>query len=288
MISFENCEVRVNGTGILATSASLSSDTRVMPIRALGFMRPYSYSYEGVAQSSLSLSYFMEPAKEPFFSYLNFIKNLNSSDQDYQFEISIGQVTGRYYLSSYQINAVEHEPIQVNASLISFHPTSGILTAKSNSTNHNITNSSGIAHYYSTALCVSKPYVGNALEYRALPTINLINCSYSFSANWIPVTIVGESEAVEVKYGGAEEIVEVTHDVYSGFNTVDFSPETALNLTPVPGFEGSDYEIVFFPISGVLDRNPSVFISKGIVRSSVLNNDVGQYSKSKTVISRYY
>ena len=79
MIYFNDVEVTVNGTGILANSASISSRNQIQPVRVLGRKGIAFQAPAGPIQSDFSISYLPETNNEPNY---NIVKALTGDNSD--------------------------------------------------------------------------------------------------------------------------------------------------------------------------------------------------------------
>ena len=64
MIFFDQCDVIVNGTGILATQATLSTANSLAPIKIIGHRGILTQAPQRDLTSNLQLSYFLETDKD--------------------------------------------------------------------------------------------------------------------------------------------------------------------------------------------------------------------------------
>jgi len=307
MIFFEKCDVLINGTGILAESASLSVDTPFASVDVLGTHFSQGYVNLGNLQNSVELSYFLETTKEPNRLILNQIKENRLVVPTTT--LTIGGLSGSFYLDTYRVQVVEHQPVMVTVSYVGFVPISGSLTNSTNQTLYTTGFHTGIANYYSTTATLKyiNPTDPSNIYSVLLDSTNFESCSYNFKNNLQPIYAIGSLYPIDIKQMAAEETVEIIHDNWVHASALGTSPATALNIsipdvvvngTKLPEiairfgvastshvfrFAGDDYLTSRFG-----DNLPNLIISSGVVRSNRLIAIVNDSIKVNTTIVRYY
>ena len=74
MIFFNNCDVRINGTGVMASTASVSTANPVRAMRSMGKNLAVSIAPDGPYANEVKMTYLLEIDKDPVFAnVLDFI-----------------------------------------------------------------------------------------------------------------------------------------------------------------------------------------------------------------------
>ncbi len=303
MISFENCDVVVNGSGIMAETASLNTQSQVSAIQSLGYLRPFGYTPVGPFQTNLQINYFFEPGNEPIYAYVNTIKSmLTGFINDEPRIVSVAGLTGTYYIDNYSIQSQEHQPLKATVSLISFYPISGIVQTSNQSVNYNLSLSASLGHYYSSVLCIKNvdPITPSKISFNTYETKNIREFNYSIKLNWNPIFSLGNPYPVTVRFNSAEETVSILHDDFSLIAPTGFSPSQTLGV-PIdvinrPSFPSEIKSAIIalayysdLPIDiSVQPSRPFISISDGIVKSNQIANSAGNIAKISTTIIRNY
>lgn len=213
MIYFDQCDVVVNGTGILATQASLSTTNSLVPIKILGKRGIITQSASKDLTSSLQISYYLETDNEPNFGLVQEIKDFFLKDEIYTPKpIVIGGISGEYYLNSYTINAKPNEIVNATASYLNFGGVSGDFSQKNPAVIYNKSNGENIGAF--VFITSTGNYTGN----------KSLSFDYEFNCNWQPINIIGQRKQIEVKLISAEEKVSIERE---SFKNVTFSGDRA-------------------------------------------------------------
>ena len=306
MIFFEKCDVSINGTGILAETASISSNAQQTPVTVLGFRSPQGFTTAGNFQNSVELNYFFEVYKEPSYKILNQTKNnlLNPPPVT----IVIGGISGTYYLENYRVQVSEHQPVMVTASFVGFSMLSGSLTDSPDRSIYTTGFHTGIANYYSSFVSLKyvSPYDVSSVFYYLYEPSSFSSCSYAFKNSIQPIYTIGSFYPIEVKQMSAEETIEIIHDNFSKLTPIGLTPLSGLGMPPTYEFKNgtSVPEVVLrlntantYLISNLLIWEfasfagldlPYFTISSGVVQSTRLEASAGNVMRTNTMISRFY
>ena len=76
MVIFDQCAIKVNGTGLLAESASIQSSNSISPVYAIGQKGVSNTVPEGPVTHDFRISYYIHLDKEPCLAEVNNIKNI--------------------------------------------------------------------------------------------------------------------------------------------------------------------------------------------------------------------
>ena len=213
MIFFDQCDTIVNGTGILAKQASLSTTNSLTPIKSIGKRGALTQSPERDLTATLQLSYFLETDNEPNYAIVEDIKVFFLKDEIYSpKQVIIGGISGEFYLNAYSIRAVPNEAIMATASYLNFGGVSGAFSQKDPTIIYNKSNGDNIGAF------VIITDTGNFAINKSL------SFEYDFSCVWKPINVIGQRKQVEVKLISAEEKISVERE---NFNNVSFSGDRA-------------------------------------------------------------
>src|SRR5437868_1527142 len=98
MLHFRNAKVAINGTGIMADTASLDLSNNLTPILAVGKRGMINLTPNGELTANISFSYPLEPGNEPIKGIVNYIKNNVDTAGNQAFVVELAGITGSYYL----------------------------------------------------------------------------------------------------------------------------------------------------------------------------------------------
>lgn len=215
MIYFDNCDMVINSSGILAESASINAENTLSPIYAVGKRGILNQSPAGNNPLSFRFNYIAEISHEPNFSTVDLIKNLIDDSSYEGVTLEIGGITGfNCYLESYTLKSVPNDLVKASATYLTFSPLAGNLRNKRNYTQYNANNA--LAHGWMT-------FVLSRTDAIQVPTYEF---NYEFNAKWEPVYIIGQPEPSQVKLQDASERTMLVRDV---FYNIQFSGEDACN-----------------------------------------------------------
>lgn len=211
MIFFEEIDVTINGTGILAETAQINSSNATIPLRALGYHLPLSITNNGPISSTISLSYYPIISGDPSLGIVRGLKE-NYQDTYTGFQVAIGGITGNCFLTQYSLGFTPNDITTASASYQSFQPISGSLIANSSSPNYDKSKFSGISHG-------TKVFFENSGDLNSNPVYSL---NYSFEANWLPIYSMISGTATrslgvpsQVQLIEAKESFSIVKDVFS-------------------------------------------------------------------------
>lgn len=230
MISFENIEVKINNSGLLVDSATLSSANSLSPIYSLGMKGPISESVTGPLTSNFNISYVPEASWEPNLQAISYYRTAHSDFTFPPMTGAIAGVTGEFYLQSYNLKISPNEPNKATATYICYKNVSGSFQNKSSATVFDRTNSTGVMHGWTSIVNLS----GGADPIHEL--------DYDCRINWGPIYQLGNIYPTQVQLIGGTEILNFTRDVYgfisfSGDASAGYfsfvSPNSIITLTGV-------------------------------------------------------
>lgn len=276
MIFFDQCDVIVNGTGILAKQASLSTANSLAPIKILGHRGILTQSPERDLTSTLQLSYFLETDNEPNFAIVEDIKGFFLKDEVYSpKQIVIGGVSGEYYLNGYSIRALPNEAITATASYLNFGGVSGSFIQKDPTIIYNKSNGDNIGAF------VIITDTGNYATNKSL------SFEYQFACNWKPINVIGKRKQVDVKLISAEETISVEREI---FNNVSFSGNRA-SSTLFESNESGSIKIHGFKFA--CDKQASqlgsgISLSGFRINQAEVSVSIDSFITNKVTFNKYY
>ena len=199
---YNNINVSVNNSNIVAESVNITETSPQKPIFMLNNKLPYSYVPSKV-QSNISISYLMEPSNEPGYQVITGL--LFDRSTPISSIVGIGSVYMTGYLSSYSFQLTPNSLVKVNAQYDVFYPVTGNLANQNSgdSSVYDITNSSGIAHYWSAAF-----YSGNNIS-----DSKILQMDYVIDFNIIPIYGLGDNIPKQIYFDGITENINILGEI---------------------------------------------------------------------------
>lgn len=275
-VDFREVDIIIDGSGILAESASISSETALSPLYALGYKLPLTQSAEGGLQSNFRFSYWLEASYDPNYENVRFLRTGGRYTYNHSpATLVIGGVTGLGYITDYQINLSPNQGARASANYVCFNPLSGQLENKSNEIHYNTTKTSGIAHGWTV-------YIVNDTMMNSHP---IYDFNYNFNADWSPLYILGNIYPNQVQFSNANESINITRDTYSHLT---FSGQAST------GFFGSSSD-TYINILGLYKYrdasspyNLQIDIRSGIVKQRQLQASLDDIVRSEITINNHF
>lgn len=211
MIRFDNIDVILGSSGILADSASISSSNNLQNFYSIG-------NYESVIAPNgpvihdITIDYTLKLKDQSLFTYLSEIKQNVSGIAGIRFEI--GGLYGNGYITSLKMSSSENAPISCSVSFSCFHGLSGTYESKRQSVSYD-KNRENIAHAWTTYFLIDTSLYPSTYEF-----------SYDISVGWSPVYIVGSKTPYSVLLNEVEENISFVTDSYI---PIDFSGVNLVN-----------------------------------------------------------
>lgn len=274
MIFFNNCDVRVNGTGLMAESVSLSSQNSLSPIRPLGKKAQTSLEPEGPISSDLSVSYYIEVGKDLGYFEVSGMKATTNFENLSPRTIIVAGVTGSFYLTSYKLTISPNEAVKADVTYRSFEPLSGQIAPKPNNLIY-ATGFSGLAHNWTSEI------------YSDVGTVNvpIFNLAYSFNATMTPVYTLGRKYPKQVLLISSEEEMTIVKDQY---RPIDF-----YGLSGCQEFDDciNNPRLRLYPLGKICDGATGTYMefdmSGASIHASNLSVGVNDFVKAEIVMKRY-
>lgn len=259
-IYYDQCEIKINNTGVLATSASLNTDITLGPVYTLGKRKPFKKQVTtGPRNTTFQISYLINPTGDPAFKSVQEIKNFISAPTNYDgVTIALAGITGyNCYLNNYNFRVEPNNVVVGQASYVTYHKISGNLDVK---TNPNSASSDSIAHSTKSAVVSGKSLGADTY-----------NLTYTFAANLTPIYTLGKEDPVEVKPIRAQETVNMSENLF-----------TKLVYTG----ENLPFKI---EVSGLLDSNSfSIEMPDAYVNNSTIESSLDDIVRTSKTITQYY
>lgn len=281
MVYFDNCNITVGSTGILAESVRIRAENSIEPVYALGFRGVLNQVPEGPIRGQINLTYALNLQSEPVFPLINTFKNLTGSYEG--ITIVAAGITGyNCYLTNYSIKSSPNQIVYAEASFVTFRALSGNLRER-------ITNENGIANF--------SGYLGNGWSTHILSgtsylTAPIYNFDYSLSLQWEPNYIFGSALPLQIDLLNMSERMVFVRDTY---HHIQFSGEEASRDTNNAYLRknNSDNEINFLRYDFISDSNatfPSLVISLSgtRIKSSDAELQLDDFAKTITEITKFY
>lgn len=286
MIYFNECDVLINGSGLLFDSVLLSTQNSILPVYVLGNKGVISQTSSGPLKTNIQVSYLLEVGNEPIYGIVSGIKNSHSNFNNNNFILNIGGLTGYVYLESYGVRVEPNDLVKAVASFVSYEPISGYFTGSIGSTSYNLTKGSGLGHSWSTDLFFRDSSVVDPIY----------GFDYSFKINWLPVFVLGNKNQVQMHFLGAEESMSFIKENYSG---ATISGDNAVYLLKnIDKIRLNSFSNILkssknapttsFSAPNIQTSGLDFIISGMIVTSTQLSENVGDFVKSTVNCQKFY
>ena len=279
MVFYDNIDVAINGSGILAESASIAQVNYLAPAYILEKRGEMSQPVKDSIRSKIDIGYLVEVDHEPSLGIVNSIKEFRTDDHDAKpFVVEVANISGSFYLEDYQLRIQPNQTVKASASFVSYDPLSGDVSTKrvgSEAINYNQTNS--LAHGWTT-------YVTNSGVAREIPTYSF---EYQFRASWNPIYAIGQPFPRQVQLLNAGEMIVITKDDYKH---VQFSGQKAGDA--FASEYGNDLVVEAVRLNLLCDSDTGkclqIGMSGGVVVNSRLQANIGDMVRNKIGINRNY
>lgn len=282
---YDQIEVLINGSGVLAESAVLNTNNALEGIYCLGNKTIVNQNHNGPLKSTLNLNYLLEVNNEKSFSYISYLRTGFSNFSYDALTISVAGVTGTYNLDSYSINAAPNEPIMAKATYSSYYELTGNIQTKTSSTNYNLTNSSGVGHAYSLILF----FILDSSSPANTPTYDF---SYDFRANWQPIYTLGQKYPNQIALNGCSENINITKDYYTnlGLSGVTLNEYLKNPMDGEPGPPLYDVNVIGLSFIETFNQEPNLIldISGAKVNSIELGANINGVVNTEIKASNYF
>ena len=273
-IYYDQCEVKINNTGVLAVSANFNSDITLGPVYTLGKRKPFKKQITtGPSSSTFQISYLINPTGDPAFNTVKEIKNFISAPTNYDgVTIGFAGVTGqKCFLNNYSLKIEPNNVITAQASYITYEPvvTNTLFQTPRNLNNPNTASADSIAHSSRTNLVSGRNIFAKNTSSELIA--DLYSLTYTFACNLTPIYALGQQTPVEVKPIRAQETVNITENLF-----------TKLVYT------GENIPLKI-QMSGLLDSNSfTIEMPDAFVNNSTIESNLDDIVRSSKTIVQYY
>lgn len=202
MLYFQECNVTINGTGLVCEAAQIDSKNSLTPIYVLGKKGTISQSPNGSIENVFNINYYIDLKREPSYGISNQIKTLTDDGSYSGVAIAVGGITGRScFLNSYSFSVQPNDLIRANATYTSFRPLIGNLAFLS-------------GDYYNTIQTLGHAWTTYALSTGNVTSLPVYKLDYNFQAEWKPTYTISRPYPVQVNLMSASEEISVLIDRY--------------------------------------------------------------------------
>lgn len=181
-LSYQNINITVAGTSLFATSASVSFQTPIEQLKALGNIKSIASIPNGPTEGSLNISYLVT-SNDPINTIFN---NIITSPTVYAgTNVNIGGLSYTAYLNNYSLNGDANSIINGSASFTVFGPGGGTFTQSGPGNN----NTENIGHGSATSLSLNEA----------------VSFDYSANVQWQPFYVLSSSTIADVIFNSASQ-----------------------------------------------------------------------------------
>ncbi len=256
-IFFDQVDVAINQSGIIATHASVESANSVEAAFLLGNINQFNQTNFGPIKTNFKFDYIPEVNYEPNFSIVSKIKSLISDTGYHGEKVEVAGITQDYcFLEDYSLKSQPNNIVQASVSYVTFFPPCGTIKNKNNRINY--FNDGSMAHAWSS-------YVVNTGDYLSFPVYNL---EYQIKFNWTPIYIIGRKYPISIRFINAVETIGFSIDNY---RNILITGENLLNNVII---DDSTQKIKLGNIALSCDNN---CLNTGILSLDTLNINIEKF-----------
>jgi len=273
-IYYDQCEIQVNGTGLLALSVNLNSDINLGPVYTLGKRKPFRRQITtGPQTNTFQISYLINPTGDPAFNTVREIKNFISAPSSYDgVTVSFAGVTGqKCYLNNYSLKIEPNNVLTAQATYISYHPliSNTLLQAPRLINNPNSASANSIAHSSTSNLISGRTIFAKGTISEL--TGDLYSLNYAFSCNLTPIYVLGQQTPIEVKPIRGQETVNMTENLFNSLVYTGTNIPLKINM------------------SGILDSNSfTIEMPDAHINNSTMESSLDDIIKTTKTLVQYY
>ena len=126
MLQFHNSEISLSGMEMLCQSISVTEQSSLTPIYAIGYRGSNYQSPSAPNKTSVSINYYCEITGDIPNTLTNLAKNYNFNS--FPLNLAVAGKTGSAYLTKYSLSCAPHDLILASADFDIFHELSGLYT----------------------------------------------------------------------------------------------------------------------------------------------------------------
>jgi hypothetical protein len=244
---FDNTDVLINNSGVLASNASITSKNNIRPIQTIGRVGSSVNAPSGPIEHIIRMNYAVQLGHEPNYGIVTGLKVATDTTGYSPTILEVNGVTGFGFLNQYNLTIEPNNVTTASAEYVSYFNLSGDFRDQVYSGNYG--DFDKVGHGWTT-------YLTQGQSYSESPVYSL---SYSFRADWEPVYTLGRKEPSQVLYLGGEETLSIekddyTHIKFSGEKSEDFfssTTVTGLDMISLDVVGTSEYDVSANPNTGV-------------------------------------
>ena len=200
---FNKCNVAINGSGVMADSASINTNNNLEPIRSVGKKGIIYQAPAGPLETTYEISYLVETNNEPNYNIVQALRSIENSFHNKGVVVEVGGISALCYLRTYSLTSSPNEPVRAQVNYQSFKPTTGSLSENTISpVSYNSQRSSGIAHGWTSYATTSATALTN----------KTYGFDYNFEMAWEPAFAFQRLEPYDVRFINATETIKLTKD----------------------------------------------------------------------------
>jgi hypothetical protein len=236
---FTDSSIFINGSGIVAESAGLSSTNGITPINIFGYNNNYNKGIDGPLQHNLSISYVVETSADPIYNILTYLQTGYNNFHFNSSRIISANISGEYYLKNYSISVSPNTVVKSSVNFVGFNNVSGSFAPQPKYSYQNtIANGSNILFFK------------NGIS---IPSV-IYDFQYSFEVEWTPEYIIGQTTPIQVQLSNKNETIKIIKDTFlvpnfSGNNFLEnFNDSFDTLMVYTPGLDGLQFSLTGFTI----------------------------------------
>ncbi len=199
MIEFTDCDVIINGTGLVAESASISESNSVSPAYGAGYSRPAMLP-DGPKTTQIQINYKINPNSEPNFGILSDLKANPPILNPINIEIAGLRCSG--YMTDWSFTISANETSDASVSYISYNDIVGDVNKKRGTIDYDL----DVVNYGHGWTAV--------VNYENSDFVTSYDFSYSCSFEYVPCYGFGATMPNQVVFVGGEESARITKESF--------------------------------------------------------------------------
>lgn len=277
MITFETAQILVNNSGIVADTVSLSTEGTSTPVFVAG-SKQYTQNAEfGNPVNKLSLSYIPMMNFDPILDTVKYYSTGNYWDADSPFlRISLGGVSGIFYLDSFSLRTENNSPVSCSISLTNYHGLSGSLAS-----NTPIISDRSPDELYALHSAALDLYSGNSFFYNFFDSIN-----YSMAVEYGVNYTIGRVNPYKITPTLTSENLNIALDTYTAINYSGLS--NGAYISNVTGINLYSLSKVFSDQLGTYPYYTfPIYLTGFFVKNSSMNINTNDIVKTEYTFNRF-
>ena len=261
MLYFNNCDIQVNGIGLMAQNAHLTSSNSLRSIKPIGRSKGLETSPEGPVTNNFTATYWINIDKDPCYQEVLKLKDLFVSKSEFDLAqpqvIEVAGLSGAFYMNSYK----------------GFEEMSGNVSPRDEVLEY-VDSFSGLAHSWTTFIESD----AGSLD------IPILEFDYNFASRMTPVYALGAKTPVQVLFTNFEETIKMQKDIE---RQIKFYGESGCAL-----FDScaNDPKVKIFKLGYLCDDSLTDTMEFGVsgyrINSNSITVDTNDFVKSEFTITK--